>query len=203
MKTVKSILAATFVALSIVAVANNPGKKPPQTLKVDTNASTFNWLAKKLTGEHNGTVKIQSGNLITDGSKLTGGDFTIDLSTIKDLDIQGDFAGKLETHLKSADFFDVAKFPTSTLKITKAVAKGGENYDLTGDLTIRGISQSITFPATVKIAGKTASASAKFDVDRTKFGLTYRSKSFFENIGDKMIYDNFTVEVKIVAGAPM
>jgi len=70
-------------------------------------------------------------------------------------------------------------------------------------LTIRGITQSITFPAIVKVTGKTASASAKFDIDRTKFGLTYRSKAFFENIGDKMIYDNFTVDVKIVASAPM
>ncbi|MEI7586607.1 YceI family protein [Runella sp.] len=202
MKTVKSILVVALAALSFVAVAK-PGKKAPQTLKVDASASTFNWLAKKLTGEHNGTVKIQSGNLVTDGGKLTGGDFTVDFSTIKDLDIQGDFAGKLETHLKSADFFDVAQFPTSTLKITKAVAKGGENYDLTGNLTIRGITQSITFPAIVKVTGKTASASAKFDIDRTKFGLTYRSKAFFENIGDKMIYDNFTVDVKIVASAPM
>jgi len=202
MKTVKSILVVALAALSFVAVAK-PGKKAPQTLKVDASASTFNWLAKKLTGEHNGTVKIQSGNLVTDGGKLTGGDFTVDFSTIKDLDIQGDFAGKLETHLKSADFFDVAQFPTSTLKITKAVAKGGENYDLTGNLTIRGITQSITFPAIVKVTGKTASASAKFDIDRTKFGLTYCSKAFFENIGDKMIYDNFTVDVKIVASAPM
>jgi polyisoprenoid-binding protein YceI len=202
MKTVKSILVVALAALSFVAVAK-PGKKAPQTLKVDASASTFNWLAKKLTGEHNGTVKIQSGNLVTDGGKLTGGDFTVDFSTIKDLDIQGDFAGKLETHLKSADFFDVAQFPNSTLKITKAVAKGGENYDLTGNLTIRGITQSITFPAIVKVTGKTASASAKFDIDRTKFGLTYRSKAFFENIGDKMIYDNFTVDVKIVASAPM
>ena len=203
MKTIKSFLIVALAALSFAALAGKPGKKAPQTLKVNTSASTFNWLAKKLTGEHNGTVQIQSGSLVTDGGKLTGGDFTVDLSTIKDLDIQGDFAGKLETHLKSADFFDVAKFPTSTLKITKAVAKGGENYDLTGDLTIRGTTQSITFPATVKIASKTASASAKFDIDRTKFGLTYRSKAFFENIGDKMIYDNFTVEVKIVASAPM
>lgn len=203
MKTIKTLFVTALVALSMVAVAGKPGKKAPQTLKVDTNASTFNWLAKKLTGEHNGTVKIQNGSLITDGGKLVGGDFTIDLSTIKDLDIQGEFAGKLETHLKSADFFDVAKFPTSALKITKAMAKGGENYDITGDLTIRGTTQSITFPAIVKVTGKTATASAKFEVDRTKFGLTYRSKSFFENIGDKMIYDNFTVEVKIVAGAPL
>jgi polyisoprenoid-binding protein YceI len=203
MKTIKSILVVAIAAFSFAAVANKPGTKAPQTLKVDASASTFNWLAKKLTGEHNGTVQIQSGTLVTDGGKLTGGDFTIDLSTIKDLDIQGDFAGRLETHLKSADFFDVAKFPTSTLKITKAVAKGGENYDLTGNLTIRGTTQPITFPAIVKITGKTASASAKFDIDRTKFGLTYRSKAFFENIGDKMIYDNFTVEVKIVASAPM
>ena len=74
MKTVKSILVVALAALSFVAVAK-PGKKAPQTLKVDASDSTFNWLAKKLTGEHNGTVKIQSGNLVTDGGKLTGGDF--------------------------------------------------------------------------------------------------------------------------------
>jgi len=201
MKIFKSLFTVAIAGLvSVSAMADN-GKKAQQTLKVDTKASSFNWLGKKITGEHNGTINIQNGALVVDGDKLVGGDFTIDINSIKVLDVKDpEYNAKLTGHLKAPDFFDAAKYPTSTFKITKATPKGGTNYDIAGNLTINGVTQAITFPATVSIDKKgTASASAKFEVDRTKFGSKYASKSFFDTIGDKAIYDNFTVEVKLAA----
>lgn len=201
MKILKSLFTVAIAGLVSISAMADKGKKAPQSLKVDTQASTFNWLGKKITGEHNGTINIQNGNLVVDGDKLTGGDFTIDINSIKVLDVKDEgYNAKLVGHLKAPDFFDAAKYPTATFKITKATPKGGANYDIAGNLTINGVTQPISFPATVNIDKKgSASASAKFEVDRTKFGSKYASKSFFDAIGDKAIYDNFTVEVKLAA----
>lgn len=201
MKIFKSVLAVVVAGLVSISAMADKGKKAPQTLKVDTKTSTFSWVGKKITGEHNGTINIQNGALIVDGDKLTGGDFTIDINSIKVLDVKDEgYNAKLVGHLKAPDFFDAAKYPTATFKITKATPKGGTNYDITGNLTINGVTQPITFPATVSInKNGSASASAKFEVDRTKFGSKYASKSFFDTIGDKAIYDNFTVDVKLAA----
>ncbi|GAB2618036.1 YceI family protein [Emticicia sediminis] len=207
MKVVKNLMVVAFAALVSVSAMADGGKKAapasvaPVALKVDTKASTFNWLGKKVTGEHNGTIGIQSGSLVVNGGKLQGGEFTIDMKTIKCLDLtDAGYNAKLVGHLTTPDFFDVANFPTAKLKIKKATLKSGTNYDVTGDLTINGVTQPITFPAVVSVDAKGATtATAKFEVDRTKFGSKFGSKSFFESIGDKMIYDNFQVDVKIVA----
>lgn len=201
MKVVKLFVVVMMAAF--VAVANDGGKttKKAVSYKVDTKASSFGWLGKKFSGEHNGAIQIQSGSLVVDGAKLTGGEFTIDMNSITCADLQGEYNGKLVGHLKADDFFGVDKYPTATLKITKAVAKSATAYDITGDLTIKGVKQTITFPATVAIdkSGK-VSANAKFEVDRTKFGIKFKSKSLFSDLGDNFIYDNFTVDVKLVAG---
>lgn len=205
MKVVKNLMVVALAALVSVSAIAGGGKKgtvaaAPVTLKVDTKASTFNWLGKKVTGEHNGTIGIQSGSLVVNSGKLQGGEFTIDMKSIKCLDLtDAGYNAKLVGHLTSPDFFDVAKYPTAAIKIKKATSKGNGNYDVTGDLTINGVTQPITFPAVVTVDTKGATATAKFEVDRTKFGSKYASKSFFDTIGDKMINDNFQVDVKIVA----
>lgn len=199
MKIIRSLFTVAIAGLISISAMADKGKKAPQSLKVDTKASTFNWLGKKITGEHNGTINIQSGNLVVEGDRLTGGDFTIDINSIKVLDVKDEgYNAKLVGHLKAPDFFDAAKYPTATFKITKATPKGGVNYDIAGNLTINGVTQAISFPAIVNIDKKgSANASAKFEVDRTKFGSKYASKSFFDTIGDKAIYDNFTVDIKL------
>lgn len=207
MKVVKNLMIVAFAALVSVSAMADGGKgsvalssAAPVALKVDAKASTFNWLGKKFTGEHNGTIGVQSGSLVVNGGKLSGGEFTIDMKSIKCLDLtDAGYNAKLIGHISSPDFFDVAKYPTATLKITKATAKTATNYDITGNLTINGVTQPITFPAVVTVAKDATTATAKFEVDRTKFGSKYGSKSFFESIGDKVIYDNFQVDVKIVA----
>ena len=179
--------------------------KGATTLPVDTEASSINWNAKKVGGAHNGTVKLSKGNLNLDGNKLTGGSFVMDMTTIKDVDITNEGMNqKLTGHLKSDDFFGVEKNPTSTFTITKAApvgkAKGGvANYNITGDLTIKGITHPVSFPATVKVNGNSAEATAKVTVDRLKYDIKFRS-GIIGTAADKIIEDTFTLDVKLVAG---
>ena len=129
----------------------------------------------------------------------------MDMTSITDTDITNEtFNKKLTDHLKSEDFFSVEKHPNSTFKITKAApianAKAGEaNYTITGDLTIKGITNSVTFPAVVKVTGNSAEATAKFDVDRTKYDIKYRA-AIIGTAADKIIEDTFTIDLKVVAG---
>lgn len=191
--------------------ADNPVKKAATTavaattLPVNTASSTMTWNAKKFGGEHSGNVKLASGNLEVNGRKLVGGSFVMDMTSITDTDITNEnFNKKLTDHLKSEDFFSVEKHPTSTFKITKvtpvAAPKAGEpNYTITGDLTIKGITNAVTFPATVKINGKSAEAVAKIELDRTKWDIKYRS-GMLGTAADKVIEDTFTIDLKLIAG---
>jgi len=191
---------ATAVAAPALAVTEKPAAKKAVTFNVDVKKSTLAWHGQKVTGEHNGTVELNKGNLVFDGKKLIGGLIEVDLTSIKNLDVADEgYRTKLVNHLKSDDFFNVEKYPTATLKITKAMPKGGNQYDLTGDLTIRGKTAPVTFPATVTLDGNNATATATVVVDRSKYDVKYGSKSFFENIGDKMIYDEFDLKVDLVA----
>ncbi len=189
---------AIIATLANVAFVNSPSK--PITFKADVSKSSLTWLAKKVTGEHAGTVKLADGTLTLDGNKLTGGSFTMDMTSITCTDItDATHNGKLIGHLKSDDFFSVAKHPKASFKITKVEATTANAYNVTGDLTIKGITKPVTFPATVTISGGKAEAAAKITVDRTKYDIRYGSKSFFDNLGDKVIYDEFTIDLKLVA----
>jgi polyisoprenoid-binding protein YceI len=166
------------------------------TYTVDLSKSSVTWEGKKFTGGHNGTVNLTSGSLGFNGKKLTEGSFVVNMTTIKD----ADKSANLEKHLKSEDFFGTEKFPTASFSIKKVTANGN-NANITGDLTIKGITNSITFPATIVWnADKTVTAAAdKIVIDRTKYNIQYKSKSIFSDIGDNFIYDDFTLSVKLVA----
>jgi len=192
-----------MVAVAVIAATSafvGPVKKAPATFKVDTQKSVLNWNGKKVTGEHSGAVKLENGAFTVDGGKITGGSFNFDMNSITCTDLTDPgYNAKFIGHMKSEDFFNTAKFPTSTFKITKVTPKGANAYDITGNMTIKGITNAVTFPATVKMNGNTIEANGKATLDRTKYDIRYGSKSFFENIGDKAIYDDFTVEMKLVA----
>ncbi|KAB7730256.1 YceI family protein [Rudanella paleaurantiibacter] len=193
---------AGLVAVAVVAGTSafvGPVKKAA-TYKVDTQKSVLNWEGKKVTGQHNGAVKFNGGSLIVDGSKLTGGTFEFDMNSITCADLtDAGYNAKFIGHMKSEDFFNTAKFPTSKFVITKVTPKGGNKFDITGNMTIKNITNPVTFPATVTMNGNSISAEGKATLDRTKYDIRYGSKSFFENIGDKAIYDDFAVEIKMVA----
>lgn len=174
-----------------------------QELKADASASTLKWTAEKVTGSHYGAVQLKSGSLMIENGQISDGNFTIDMTTIDTQDIGGGMKKRLDGHLKSDDFFSADKHPNVTFDITKVekLAKPGEkgeNIQITGDLTIKGITNSITFPAKSVVKGSSATADAKIIIDRTKFDIKYKSPSFFD-IGDKAIYDDFTIEVHLVA----
>jgi polyisoprenoid-binding protein YceI len=186
MKNLKTIAIALFVAFgTTVATA--------QSKKINVEKSTINWNAKKVTGEHSGTVNLQDGTLIFKKGKVAGGNFTVDMTSVNTTDLSGEWKGKLDGHLKSADFFSTEKFKTSTLVFKKIATKAAGVYTVTADLTIKGITNPVTFDLAVK--GNTASSVVK--IDRTKYDIKYGSKSFFESIGDKAINDDFDLTVNL------
>lgn len=161
--------------------------------KIDIEQSEIQWLAKKVTGQHNGTINLSDGSLEINMDQITGGSFTVDMSSIVCKDLTGEYKGKLEGHLKSDDFFGVEKFPKALLTITKSEMKMKNHYMMEGDLTIKGITNPISFE--MHVEGN--SATTKLIVDRSKFDVRYGSNSFFDNLGDKAIYDDFELDVNL------
>lgn len=168
------------------------------SVSVDTTASKVIWTASKVTGTHTGTVNLQSGTLQVEEGQLIGGSFVIDMATIDCTDLQGEWKDKLVGHLKSPDFFGVENFPTAKFVITRAYpidTKG--NYRVTGNMTIKETTKEIKFDAALSEEGGKAIATAKITLDRTDFDVRYGSGSFFDNLGDKTIYDEFDLEVTL------
>lgn len=190
----------TILALGVAAIAMAFTSAVKTNLAVDPQKSQITWLGEKVTGEHTGHIKIKDGSVeLTDG-KLSGGEFTIDMSTITCTDLEDEgYNQKLVGHLKSEDFFGVEKHPVSKFEITSVTQKSGNEVAIKGNLTIKGKTLPIEFPATVKTDGKTLNAEAKIEVDRTKYDIRYGSGSFFDNLGDKTIDDIFTLTVNLVA----
>jgi len=202
MKVLKQLSITAAALLLLTSTTPVEKIKKATTYKVDTSKSEFIWRAKKVTGEHYGTIDLQSGSFTLDGMKLTGGSFIADLNTVKVLDITDkDMNGKLTGHLKSDDFFGVEKHSTARFVVTKAAPKSGGTVEVTGDLTIKGITKPVTFPMTVSSSGGKAMVKGTIIVDRSKYDMKFRSKSFFDTatLGDKMIYDDFEIEVDLVA----
>lgn len=180
---------------------NRTGK----TMIIDVEKSTAEWLGKKVTGQHNGTIKFVKGDLTVDNGKVTGGKFEMDMNSVVVLDLtDAAMNAKLTGHLKSDDFFSSAKYPVSKFEITKVDVlsdpnKPGMNSTVTGNLTIKDITKSISFPAEIKIENGVLTAKADFDIDRTEWNVKYGSGKFFENLGDKMINDNFNLKLSLTA----
>ena len=172
----------------------------PTNYKVDAGASTIVWQGYKVTGQHTGTVKVQSGNLTFDNGVLTGGTFTIDMTSIKCTDQEGEWADKLVGHLKSEDFFGVDKYPTSKFVITRAIPQDTKgNYKIIGNLTIKDTTKEVKFLASAAETAGSVTAAGKITVDRSEYNVKYGSGSFFDGLGDKTIYDNFDLQVSLVA----
>ncbi|PCJ83927.1 MAG: lipid-binding protein [Flavobacteriales bacterium] len=171
------------------------------TFNISTENSTVEWKGTKVTGEHTGTINIKSGTFTVDHGTITGGKIELDMTSITDTDMEGEGKEKLEGHLKSEDFFSVAKHPAATFVLKKAEQKEGKNYTVTGDLTIKDITHEIVFPAIIEMDETKFAAYAEFKIDRTKWDIKYGSGKFFEGLGDKMIYDDIELKFKIGATA--
>ncbi|MCE1199058.1 MAG: YceI family protein [Marinilabiliales bacterium] len=188
-----------FVLLALVLGGLiNPAKAADYA--VDKAVSKVNWNAKKLTGEHSGTINLASGSLVVNKNQVAGGTFVIDMKSIADTDLKDpEWNKKLIGHLSSDDFFAVEKFPESKLEVKKVTPVSGDDLHFVADLTIKGVTKPVEFDAKVKVNGNSLTASGAITVNRTLYDIRYGSKSFFPNIGDKMIYDDFTLNFEITA----
>lgn len=183
--TLKTIFILTF-ALTVSAFTN------PIKEKKEVKKSTINWVGKKVTGQHTGTINLKSGYLVMEDEIITGGNFVIDMTTITVTDLSGGGKQKLEGHLNSEDFFGVEKHPTATLDIKNATKKGN-TYAVSANITIKGVTEPIVFDLTMN----NNKGTANLVIDRTKFGIRHGSGSFFDNLGDKTIYDDFELTVNL------
>lgn len=172
----------------------------PTTYNVDTAASSIVWTGYKVTGKHTGTVKIKNGSLTWADGKLTGGSFDIDMTSITDTDLEGEWAAKLVGHLKSEDFFGVEKYPTSKFVITRVIPQDTKgNYKIIGNLTIKETTKEQKFFANLTESNGAINATGKLTVDRSEYNVRYGSGSFFDGLGDKTIYDEFDLQIWLVA----
>lgn len=188
MKQLKSI------ALALVVVLGTMTASAQTTKKVDAAKSKITWIGKKFTGQHDGTVGLKDGALVFKGKKLAGGNFTVDMNSIIVTDLEaGKGKEKLEGHLNADDFFGVEKFPTSKLVFKTIGTKSNNTYAITADLTIKDITQPITFDIVVD---KNV-ATAKLMIDRTKYDIKYASVGFGA-VADKAINDEFELNVNLV-----
>ena len=170
-----------------------------KTFTLNPDNTVLRWTAEKVTGTHWGYVKVEGGSVVVKGKKILTGECIVDMSTITVMDMKDSPYGiKLENHLRSTDFFDTENHSRASLKIKSVSYKQG-SVDLTGDLTIKGISHPVEFPATLGFSDKGASAKGQIKIDRTLYDIKYRSGKYFPDIGDKMIYDVFKIDFEVKA----
>ena len=162
------------------------------TKEVNTESSVVKWTGYKVTGQHEGTIMIKKGSLTFNNKVLVGGKFLIDMSTINTTDLEGDYKKKLDGHLKADDFFGVEKHKTASMVFT-TIKQNGANYIVNADLTIKGITNKVKF----KMQVSENSAIANLKIDRTKFDIKYGSASFFDDLKDRAIYDEFDLNVNL------
>ena len=168
-----------------------------QKFEIVSTQSNIDWVGRKVTGTHNGTIDIKKGELVFNDGKLSGGNVVIDTTSIKILDVTDpstntQFAG----HLASDDFFSIEKYPEAILNITEVL----DNH-VEGELTIKGITHPIGFDITTNVNGDTLTATGKVVVDRTLYNMKFRSGNFFKDLGDTLIYNDFDLDVSVTAKA--
>lgn len=199
---------AAAAALILSACAGNPEGKKAETAdaveagesvgtayNVDTAQSSLIWKGTKVTGFHEGTVDIKSGSLLVDSEAISGGNFVLDMNTISSTDLEGEYKGNLDGHLKNEDFFNVTEFPEATFQITQVTAgASANNVVIAGNLTIKGISKNVTFDATVEeLTETTVKVKADFNITRADWGVNYAGKE------DDLISKEINFKVNLVA----
>lgn len=193
--------------------STQPTPEPPMTddsammMKSETEAthtvnlekSTLAWSGEKITGSgHKGTVPFSNGSLtINEDGQIEGGEFTLDLSALE-VEESDKAKDSVEKHLKSADFFDTENYPTGTFVIT-SVEQGENGLVINGDLTMKGITHPVSFPATLETSEEAMLSTASVTIDRSLWDIRYGSGSFFDDLGDNAIKDEIEISLSIEA----
>ena len=180
-------------------VASIEGKE----YSLNQDESSLKWRGTKPGGEHIGTVDISEGNVAVSDGMVTGGSIVIDLNTIQDEDLSGNMAERLVGHLKSEDFFHVSEYPKAVFNITEVgkienAEMDMPGYTVTGNLTMRGVTKSITFPAWIEVSENSVTAKTEeFSIDRTLWGVNFKSKSVFAEFKDDFIGDMINLKFDV------
>lgn len=161
--------------------------------EIKIKESNITWVGKKVTGSHTGNINLKNGFFNVEDGTPVGGEFVMDMTSINVTDLTGENKAKLEGHLKSDDFFGIEKYPTAKLIITSISKKEDDNYGVVANLTIK----EETHPVTFDLNWSENAASTKLTIDRSKYNVRYGSGSFFDNLGDNTIYDNFDLQVDL------
>ncbi|WP_159474101.1 YceI family protein [Dyadobacter sp. 3J3] len=166
---------------------------------IDTKESVVTWKGSSLIGSnsHTGYVYISQGELMIENGKLKGGSVEIDMNTIEDKNHGRD--NKLVNHLKDPDFFDIKKFPFSKITITKIAYINADNHKVTGNLSIKAITHSVTFPVRMEVKNGVAQANGWLVIDRAKWDVRYKSSKFYDILANQVISDSIEFQVKIIA----
>lgn len=173
-----------------------------ENITVDIDASKVNWIGYKVGGNHNGTIKLQSGTLSVDEDKILSGSFIIDMNALENSDLEaGKMRDQLVGHLKSEDFFDVAKYPTAKFEITSTKKLDSGSYLIEGNLTMKEVTKNISFEAQVnKSTDNVYTATTNtFVINRTDWGVNYGSKNIFKDLKDAVILDDVEIQITISA----
>jgi polyisoprenoid-binding protein YceI len=167
---------------------------------INAGGSIIKWVGRKVSGQHNGTVKVKSGSIEFANGNIKSGTIIIDMTTIVDEDLTGESKGKLEGHLRSEDFFSTSSHPEAKFVVKNAIQKNKHQFEIIGDLTIKGITKEAKANVVAVPNGPTGlNVSGGFSIDRIAYGIKYGSGQFFKDLGDKMIDDNFTVTLDVKA----
>lgn len=210
-------LFATSIVFALTSCNNKTNQEPlvidevPQEVEsvnyaVVTDDSIINWEGYKPGTTHTGLISIQEGQFSLKDGKIAGGSFVIDMTSIVVTDLEGDYKAGLEAHLmgtaegKEDDFFNINNFPTANFKATGTSSRDGKIY-LIGDLTLKGETQEVGFPFKMNQLenGIVEITSEPFTIDRSRWGIKFGSKSFFDNLGDKFVSDDMQLEIKLLA----
>jgi len=171
--------------------------------EVDVSKSNIEWVGEKFTGEHSGDLSFKSGEIVMAGHGIAAASFVVDMTSIKCTDMEGERASDLESHLSDDDFFYTEKFPEASIAMVSAKQQppddSGNNFLLKANLTIKGITNEISFPLLLKLADNKVTLKAIVVFDRTKWGIHYKSKSVFDDLGDRFIYDDIRLNISLTA----
>lgn len=209
MKVLKSSLFASILAIAFIGVScSNSGSETEEVSEepvveetsgvtgqfdVSSENSSLKWKGKKVTGEHFGSINIEDGSVTFEDGNLVSGKFSVDMTSITVEDIEDEENNaKLTGHLKSDDFFDVENHNNATLVVTAV-----DGNTVKAALTIKGITNDVKFPITVEETEDAVVVTGNLEVDRTLYNVKYGSGKFFDDLGDKMIYDTFYLDFKM------
>ena len=195
----------TFLMLLILASCNNnPNQASTQQAQgvitadniynIETAQSQITWTGREVsTSSHYGTLDFVSGNFEISNGSIVNGEFIVDMTSINNQDMEGDSKARLEGHLKSDDFFSVESYPTAAISINSSELISDGKWNVSADLSIKGF----THPVNFEMINSEDGWSANLVFDRSKYDVRFRSGSFFENLGDKLIYDDIELEINL------